>query len=154
MGISLRKAEKSDCKLIHKMQVEAFCGLLLKYKDFNTNPGAESLEKIEQKMAQTFSQYYLLYLDSNAIGAIRILRLKDERFRISPMFVLPQYQGLGYAQQAIADVEALYPEARRWELDTIKQEPKLCYLYEKMGYKATGKEENIQDNMTIVNYAK
>ena len=51
-------------------------------------------------------------------------------------------------------VEALYPQANSWELDTIKEEAKLCHLYEKMGYKRTGKEEALQDNMVIVYYSK
>lgn len=51
-------------------------------------------------------------------------------------------------------MEALYPEAAHWELDTIKQEPKLCHLYEKLGYRQTGKEEELQPGMTIVFYEK
>jgi hypothetical protein len=41
-----------------------------------------------------------------------------------------------------------------WELDTIKQEGKLCHLYEKMGYKQTGREETIKEGMTLVFYAR
>ena len=42
----------------------------------------------------------------------------------------------------------------KWELDTILQEKKLCYLYEKMGYQKTGKTEKIKDGMDLVYYAK
>jgi GNAT superfamily N-acetyltransferase len=70
------------------------------------------------------------------------------------MFILPEFQGQGFAQQAIKAAEALYPQAEGWQLDTIKEERKLCHLYEKMGYKRTGKEEVLQDNMTIVYFAK
>ena len=41
-----------------------------------------------------------------------------------------------------------------WELDTILQEKGNCYLYEKMGYKATVKTEKINDKMTLVFYEK
>lgn len=67
---------------------------------------------------------------------------------------MPQEQGKGYAQQAMRLVEAMYPQATRWELDTIKEEKALCYLYEKMGYRLTGEEKTIKDGMTIVYYAK
>lgn len=50
--------------------------------------------------------------------------------------------------------ELLYPEAKHWELDKIKQETKLCHLYEKMGYKKTGKELSIKDKITLVFYKK
>ena len=154
MKISLQKAEMEDCIQIHQMQIKSFNDLLDKYKDYNTNPAAESVERIEQRMAQDLTDYYFICLGNEDVGAIRIVRLKENTFRISPMFILPEYQGKGYAQQAILEAELLYPQAKHWELDTIKQETKLCYLYEKMGYKAVGKEENIQDGMTIIYYRK
>jgi hypothetical protein len=70
------------------------------------------------------------------------------------MFILPVFQGNSYAQAAIKQAERLYPETTKWVLDTIKQEKKLCHLYEKMGYKLTGVEENIKLGMDIVYYAK
>ncbi len=48
----------------------------------------------------------------------------------------------------------LYLAAARWALDTIKQEPKLRYLYEKMGYRPTGEERRLKDGMDLVYYAK
>ena len=41
-----------------------------------------------------------------------------------------------------------------WELDTILQEPKNCYLYEKMGYRQTGKKNVINERLTLVFYEK
>ena len=60
------------------------------------------------------------------------------RKRLSPMFILPQFQGRGYAQEAIRQAEKIHGE-RGWELDTILQEERLVHLYEKMGYRKTGK---------------
>ena len=54
MGISLKKAKMDDCVKIHEMQIAAFNELLNKYNDYNTNPAAEALERIEQRMAQDF----------------------------------------------------------------------------------------------------
>lgn len=93
-------------------------------------------------------------LDETKIGVVRVVRLSDRICRISPMFILPEYQNNGYAQQALSVVEKLYPNADEWQLDTIKEESKLCYLYEKCGYIPTGKEEIIKDGMTIVYYSK
>ena len=154
MSISLKKAEMNDCKQIHEMQVESFAPLLEKYNDYHTNPGAESVDRVEQKMTQEFTSYYFICLNNETIGAVRVGQVDDNIFRISPIFILPQYQNMGYAQQAMLAVESIYPQAKRWELDTIKQETMQCYLYEKMGYRPTGKEENIQEGMTIIHYAK
>ncbi|MDP4117036.1 MAG: GNAT family N-acetyltransferase, partial [Bacteroidota bacterium] len=150
MHVQLQKAGANDCSQIHQMQCKAFECLLDKYHDYNTNPSAEPLEKVIQRMEQDFTDYYFIQLDGVKIGAIRVIRLQGGVCRISPIFILPEFQGKRYAQQAIKITESLYPKACRWELDTIKQERKLCYLYEKMGYVATGKEEDIQPGMTII----
>ena len=71
-----------------------------------------------------------------------------------PIFILTEYQGFGYAQEAIRQAEAEYPESILWELETILQEPKLRHLYEKMGYRRTGKTERIRDGMDLVYYEK
>lgn len=41
-----------------------------------------------------------------------------------------------------------------WELDTILQEPKNCHLYEKLGYRQTGKKRVINERLTLVFYEK
>jgi predicted acetyltransferase len=154
MKITLIKAQLEDCDKIHKMQVHAFSELLEKYQDHATNPGAESIDKIICRMKQDFTDYYLIRISEKDIGAIRVVKLENNICRISPMFILPEFQGNGYAQEAIKAIEYLYPQAKGWKLDTIKQENKLCHLYEKLGYKATGKEESLQSNMTIIFYSK
>lgn len=152
--ISLLRADVNDCVEIYYLQIKAFKELLDKYNDKETNPGAETLERIRLKMNQDFTDYYFIQASNKNIGAIRIAALPDNVYRISPIFILPEFQGRGYAQQAIKEVEKSYPQANVWRLDTIKEEHRLCYLYEKMGYKRTGKEEKLQENMTIIYYEK
>lgn len=154
MDISLKRADLSDCQLIHSMQIRAFGPLLEKYKDYATNPGAEQLEKVKQRMEQSFTDYFLIQLDNLSIGAIRVVRNTKDICRISPIFILPEFQGRGYASQAIKAVEAIYPEVSRWELNTIKQEENLCRLYESLGYAVSGREEEIKKDMTIIYYIK
>ena len=75
------------------------------------------------------------------------------RKRISPLYILPAYQGKGYAQAAMLEAERIHG-AHHWQLDTILQEAGNCYLYEKMGYHQTGRLTPVQENMTIVDYEK
>ena len=56
-------------------------------------------------------------------------------------------------RKAIRQIEKIYGE-QGWELDTILQEEKLAYLYEKMGYKKTGKTRVVNSRMTLVFYEK
>ncbi len=154
MDVILTEAFVQDCEHIREMQILGFKALLEKYEDYETNPGAESLEKIEWRFSFPNVKHYFIRLQYTDVGYIRIQKLNENTCRLSQMFILPEYQGKKYAQQAIAIAEKLYPEAKKWELDTIKQEQKLCYLYEKMGYKLTGQEKNIKDGMDLVSYEK
>ena len=153
MAIQLRKATEEDLRRIHYIQVKSFAQLLLKYEDFESSPAADSQEDIRQRFRQPFTDYYFVVLDDREIGMLRVCDF-GENCRLSPLCILPEYQGRGYAQQAIAQMESLYPKARLWQLDTIAQEQKLRHLYEKMGYRQIEKTEQIKEGMELVYYEK
>ncbi|MDE6748431.1 MAG: GNAT family N-acetyltransferase [Lachnospiraceae bacterium] len=155
MEIKLLRASVDDAKELHAMQIESFKELLEKYQDFDTSPGNESVEKVETRLKQDFTYYYFICTGVRKVGAIRIVDKKEEGInkRISPLFVLPEFQGLGIAQEAIRLCEEIHG-SKNWELDTILQESKNCHLYEKMGYQQTGKTEVINERLTLVFYEK
>ncbi len=152
--MELRRATLKDSEIIWKLQVEAFADLLDKYQDYDTSPANEGIEKTEMRLSQSFTYFYYIIVDEIIVGAIRIVDKKDgRRKRISPLFIMPEYRGRGYAQQAMAEVERIHGQDN-WELDTILEEKGNCYLYEKMGYHRTGKTEAVNDKMTLVYYEK
>ena len=153
MAIQLRKATEEDLRKILYIQVKSFAQLLLKYEDFDSSPAAEGMEDIRQRFRQPFTDYYLITLDEQEIGMLRVCDF-GENCRLSPLCILPEYQGKGYAQQAMTLMEDLYPKARLWQLDTIAQEEKLRHLYEKMGYRKLEKQEHTRSGMELVYYEK
>ena len=153
MAIRLRKATEDDLHKVLYIQVKSFAQLLLKYEDFQSSPAAEGMEDIRQRFRQPFTDYYLIMLDDLEIGMLRVCDF-GEHCRLSPLCILPEYQGRGYAQQAMKEMEVLYPMAQLWQLDTIAQEKKLCHLYEKMGYRRIEKTEQIKEGMELVYYEK
>jgi GNAT superfamily N-acetyltransferase len=70
------------------------------------------------------------------------------------MFILPEYQGKGIAQKTLTLVESMFPQAISWELATISEEKRNCYLYEKMGYEKTGVTKKLNENATLTYYKK
>ena len=115
---------------------------------------AEALEKIRWKITHPGSYYYFIQAGEEILGGIRIVDRKDgSGKRISPLYILPEHRGKGYAQAAMLEAERIHG-ADHWQLDTILQETGNCYLYEKMGYRQTGRQTVIQENMTIVDYEK
>jgi GNAT superfamily N-acetyltransferase len=155
MNIILKKASSTNAELLHEMQIKAFTPLLRKYEDYDISPGNESIDRILERLKQPFTDYYFILLNNIEVGGIRIVRLNNGiRCRISPIFILPEFHGLGIAQETIRLIEEMYSPSKGWELETILQEQGNCYLYEKMGYKQTGETKVINDKMTLVFYEK
>ncbi len=155
MDIQLVRVFVQDADQIWKMQVESFMPLYEKYQDTDTSPATETLEKTIWRLSQSNTYFYKIMADETPVGAIRVIDDKKEniRKRISPLFILPQFRGKGYAQKAIIEVEKIHGD-KNWSLDTILQEKGNCALYEKMGYIATGKTEVINDKLTLVYFEK
>ncbi|HBD94294.1 MAG: GNAT family N-acetyltransferase [Spirochaetes bacterium GWF1_31_7] len=155
MKIELKKATIEDAILIYEMQIKAFAKLLGKYQDYEISPGAEKLERIIEKLNQSFTNYYLIKFEEQNVGAVRIITMENEnKCRISPIFILDEYQNKGIAQKVFELIENKYKNINNWILDTILEEIGNCYLYEKLGYIKTGKIEEINENMHIVYYEK
>ena len=153
MDITLKKASIADAKEIFDMQIKSFKKLLEKYKDYDYNPGAESIDRTIKRFEEPVSDYYFITLNGINIGAVRVCNYQ-KICKLKQIFILPEYQNKGYSQEAIKILESLYQEASKWELDTILEEDKLCHLYEKMGYRKTGKIKYLKEGMNLVFYEK
>ncbi|MEX0137231.1 GNAT family N-acetyltransferase [Bacillus nitratireducens] len=155
MEITLEKATENDAEVLFQMQIDSFSPLLNKYKDYETNPANESIEKTILRINNPDSGFYKIIENTNLVGAICVSR-KDEVFKfwISPMFILPKYQGNGIAQKVLILIEEMFPEITTWELATILEEERNCFLYEKMGYKRTKVIKKLNDKTTLIYYKK
>ena len=115
----------------------------------------ERKETVLSKYTRAGTSGYLFLVDGTAVGAVRVNIDEINRTgRVSALCVLPWYQGRGIAQTALLEIERLHPNVERWVLDTILEEAGNCHLYEKIGYKKTGRTEKIQEGMTLVFYEK
>ena len=155
MDIKLVRITTDEANNLWEMQVKAFHPLYEKYQDAETSPATETVEKIIMRLNQPFTYYYYIMVDNDKVGAIRVIDRHKEGSakRISPIFILLEHRKKGYAQKAIQLAEQIHG-CTNWELDTILQEKWNCYLYEKMGYRKTGKTEIINDKLTLVFYKK
>ena len=155
MALELIRITIDEAEELWQIQTKAFVDLYEKYQDHDTSPATEKLDKIVMRLNQTFTYYYYIVVNGVKVGAVRVVDNKNENEpkRISPIFIIKEHRGKGYAQKAILKVEELHGSSD-WELDTILQEKGNCYLYEKMGYSANGKTETINDRLTLVFYEK
>lgn len=155
MELKLVRAGMKDAECLWQMQVEAFMDMYNKYQDSETSPATEPLDKVIERLKQPFTYYYYIQADDVVVGAIRVIDMKepDKSKKISPIFIMPPYRNKGIAQKAVLEAERIHGKSN-WELDTILQEAGNCHLYEKMGYRRTGKTRPINDKMTLVFYKK
>ncbi|MCR5480200.1 MAG: GNAT family N-acetyltransferase [Ruminococcus sp.] len=150
-NVQLIRIEPCDAQALWQMQKAAFADLLEKYQDFKTNPACESVEKVQSRL-QDGSFYYFIVSGGEKVGALRVV-VKGSKKRLSPIFIAKRHRGKGYAQAAIKLAEHIHGE-HDWSLETILQEQGNCHLYEKLGYKRTGKVHKINDKMDLVYYFK
>ena len=137
------------------MQQRAFDELYQKYQDHETSPAKEPIEKIIAKICHPATYFYLIHASGETVGAIRVVDKKDHCTpkRIARLLIVREYWSRGGGQMAIEEDEKIHGSTN-WMLDTVLQEKKNCYLYEKMGYHQTGETKVINERLTLVYYQK
>ncbi len=104
MSIKLKPIVKEDVETVWKMQVEAFSGLLEKYRDYDISPAAEGMDRVLARFEQPWTTYYFIMADNEKVGVIRVVDQKDgSRKRISPIWIMPKHRNKGYARQAMIE---------------------------------------------------
>jgi N-acetylglutamate synthase-like GNAT family acetyltransferase len=155
INVSLTKATLDDAQEIYDMQIITFAPLLKKYEDYDTNPGAEKLEKTIARLEDLMTDYLLIQYNNKNVGAVRIRKLEEGNlYKVGPLFIIPKYQNRGIAQNVFRIIEDTYKPKAGWVLDTILQEAGNCHLYEKVGYIRTGQVDKVNDKMDLVYYEK
>lgn len=155
MKISVSRFRESDLDTVFFIQRTSYKALYEKYHDDSSSPYMERKETVLSKYTRAGTSGYLFLVDGTAVGAVRVNMDEINRTgRVSVLCVLPWYQGRGIAQTALLEIERLHPNVEKWVLDTILEEAGNCHLYEKIGYKKTGRTEKIQESMTLVFYEK
>lgn len=150
--VELIEIEREELKFAFKMHRKGFTPTFLKYRD-RINPVFNSYGKFKKYFNYENMIMFWIISDNMKTGQLW-LGFKDDCIILSRIFVLPDYQNRGIAQQAIAFAQQLYPDYKVWRLDTIKQERRNCHLYEKLGYIPIGAERKINKRMTLIEYEK
>ncbi|MFC3745966.1 GNAT family N-acetyltransferase [Paenibacillus sp. GCM10012306] len=155
MTVTLAKAVESDAEALHNIQIQAFLPSLEKYEDMDTSPANEGIEKTIGRITSPQGGFYKIVLDDVLVGGIRAT-WKEEKTRmwLGPFFILPAYQGKGIAQRVLNLIMEMFPQAAVWELATIAEEERNCWLYEKMGFAKTGEYTQLNDKATLVFYRR
>lgn len=134
------------------MQREAFQPLYEKYQD-EGSPFLESYVRAKARLVDHTVTTYWIWDGEVRAGSICVIRREEGAFYLGRLFILPALQGRGLAQAAIRIAEELCGPGK-WGVDTIAEEPGNCHLYEKMGYRPTGRLQPINERLTLIFYEK
>ncbi|QOD85987.1 GNAT family N-acetyltransferase [Weissella viridescens] len=150
--MQLVQATAADLPIIVRFYHQCFKSLYEKYHDDATSPYLETSDSISQKLTAPHSAFYFIQTPSQKVGLIRIIfDSSKSNARISPLMIVPEFEGQHYAQQALHLIEEYFSNIETFEIDTIKQEAKLLHLYTKCGYVIdSSKRETLQPGMDLV----
>lgn len=155
-SIQLVLAKTGDENLIHTMKYNSFLPLYACYQDEESSPVKEPISKVITQLKSDATDYYIIHFNSQPVGAVRVvndgIENGEQIYRISPLFIIPEYQNKGIGYIVVNMIFDKYENADKWRLSTIKQEKGNCHLYEKCGFRLIGDEQMINDRMTIVYY--
>jgi isopentenyldiphosphate isomerase/GNAT superfamily N-acetyltransferase len=151
-SVTLKKASAEDADELLALQKEVFMPLYKKYKDHETSPATQSMERFSARFER--GDYFKILFEGELAGSVFVYEKAPGLMRLHIINILEQHHNKGIAQEVMKRLELMYPEANAWELDTILTEERNCYLYEKMGYRRTGDLTVINDDLTLIRYRK
>lgn len=151
--VRLIKIRKNEILKAWLLQRKGFKATLKKYRDYKTSPATERFISFYQKFTKQSVDNYWVIINDKIAGAICIVT-KPDCLWIGRFYILPEFRNKGAGQQALLLTEGLYPNAKRWRLDTIFEEKNNVHLYAKLGYKEYGERKIINNKMTIIKFEK
>ncbi|MDQ2087956.1 GNAT family N-acetyltransferase [Herbivorax sp. ANBcel31] len=122
------------------------------YKDYDTNPVFEKMEKISLKIQKHY--YYKILVDDKILGGIHAYKKSDSIYCLNRIYVRPDYENLGIGKMAMEFIEKEITDADIWTLETPHKSYKNHHFYEKLGYKRTGNIEDFSENLKLIHYKK
>lgn len=126
-------AEPGDLEAILALQKRAFRREAVFYGDFEMPPMTQTLEQIREEASR---RTVLKLVEGDVIlGSARGHYDPETRSGyLGRLIVEPGRQGQGLGTRLIRAIEALFPEAKRWEIFTGAQSEGNIRLYRKLGY--------------------
>jgi GNAT superfamily N-acetyltransferase len=132
MDVKIVQAKTGDTSEILALQKVSYQREAILYNDWTIPPLTQTLSEI---MAEHESSVFLkAECDARIIGSVRAF-LDSGTCRIGRLIVHPAHQRIGIGTLLMQNIEASFPNARRFELFTGTKSADNIRLYHKLGYK-------------------
>ena len=107
-----------------------------------------------QSVMMQHAAYYKIVDEGRIIGGFLIFDLGEGHFELGRIYIDPAYHNRGIGTRALRFIEAAFPQATRWTLDTPVWAKRNHHFYEKMGYVKTGEYQPEGTDFNLVLYEK
>lgn len=134
--LKLLKAVPKDAEVLAQISKRAFdSDVLCGGSEPGGPPGYDKVDWQIEMMHHPKATYHKILLDDQTIGGSVVFEMdqKDEYF-FGRIFIDTEYQGQGIGEEAMEMVEGLFPNAKRWLLDTPAWNDRTRHFYQKVGY--------------------
>ena len=139
-------AQLEDMPEILQLQQLCYLSEAKIYNVYNIPPLTQTLEEIKRDFSRQF--FLKAVIDNRIIGSVKAYQ-KGETCYIGRLVVHPDYQNRRIGTKLMKEIEALFKDAKRFELFTGYRSSKNLYLYKKMGY-TPFKTEEIHDGLKLL----
>jgi GNAT superfamily N-acetyltransferase len=154
MNLTFEKATSKDARTLAKICERAFHSDAAHGAPGATGgpPGYNS-DRFQMRM-MIAAEYYKMVLDGKIVGGILFRLVAYQHCEVIRIFVDPKVQRQGIGVQAMAFMENLHPDVKRWTLGTPQWNTRTPRFYEKCGYVQVGTDDHgdylfeKQNNMT------
>ena len=151
MNITIERAAPADAAAIVAVEIASFHSDTPAYGvPLDGPPGYNSVDVMAEKISE--AEAYKILVDGQIVGGI-VLYLQDGEHHLDLLFIDPAYMNLGIGTQAMQLLEATYPEATRWPLDTPEYAMRNQHFYEKFGFQKVGRHV-FEDGFVLLAYEK
>jgi len=153
MELQLILAAAVDAQDMLTMQKVCFKKHFERYHDLES-PYNDTLEKMLVRINFEKGCYLKIVYMNKLVGGVWVFEKDWKVFHIGIIYILPEYQSKGIGQKVLEMVENYHTDAKFWELDCPEDLSMNRRCYEKAGYKLTGENKIINENLSLVYYRK
>jgi len=140
MELILGKAVEADSELLTEISKRAFHSDVCCGTGSEGGPPGYDSEEWQRKVIAGMPYYKVLY-EGEVVGGVIAVDNGDGHYYLLRMFVEPDYQARGIGLKSVRLLFELYPEAKKWTLDTPAWNTRTRPFYGKLGFRIVGETE-------------
>ena len=146
--VSIRKMQKDDIRVLYDIALRSFQP---DYEKYGVYPPLINLK--HEKFLPPLMFGKTIIADDTIIGGAFVTGL-GKKGEIGAIFIDTLQQHKGYGKQAMSLIEEMYPNVKRWKLETPADSFELHTFYESLGYVKIGEMKDKKSGMTGFVYEK